>query len=800
MKFTLAWLKDHLDTDADLDRITDTLTMIGLELEGVEDRAKALAPFVVGYVEEAKQHPNADRLQLCVVNTGETTQEVVCGAPNARAGMKGVFAFEGTYIPGSDMTLKKSKIRGVESNGMLCSERELGLSDEHEGIIELPDDAPVGAAVVDVLGLADPVIEIGLTPNRPDCTGVRGIARDLAAAGLGTLKPLDTSEVPGAFDSPIQWKRDLPADAGDACPMVVGRYFRGVKNGPSPQWLQDRLTAIGLRPISALVDITNFVTFDLGRPLHVFDADTIAGDLVMRFARPGERIGALDGKDYELDPEMTVIADDDGPEGIGGVMGGEGSGCDEDTTNVFLEVALFDPVRTAATGRKLGIVSDARYRFERGVDPTSAIWGAHVAARLIVELCGGEASALTVAGDMPDWEQRLALHKGRVASLGGVHVPPEEPARILAALGFDNDDDGEVIHASVPPWRPDIDGEADLVEEVIRIHGYDKIPAVPLERDAVVARPAWTPEQRREGIARRALAARGLVEAITYSFLPRARAELFGGGDDSLMIANPISADLDAMRPSVLPNLLDAAARNAARGHADAALFEVGPQHDDDTPEGQKLVAAGVRAGAATPRHWSGGARTVDAFDAKSDAVAALEAVGAPVANLQVERDAPAWYRPGRSGALKLGPNVLAYFGEAHPAVLRSVDLNGPVAQFEVFLDNLPAPKGKKSAARPLLALSAFQPVERDFAFVVDADTDAGALLRTARGAEKTLITDASVFDIYEGAELGEGKKSIAISVTLQPTEATLTDAEIDAVADKIVAAVAKATGGVLRG
>ncbi len=801
MKFTLSWLKEHLATEAALGDITHTLSMIGLEVEGVEDRAKDLAPFVVGYVTEARQHPNADRLRLCVVEIGGGKSfEVVCGAPNARAGMKGVFAGEGTVIPGSGIKLKKSKIRGVESNGMLCSEAELGLSDDHQGIIELADDAEIGTPAAAALGLSDPVIEIGLTPNRPDCAGVRGIARDLAAAGLGTLKPLDIEPVKGTFESPVTWRRDLPDEASDACPMVVGRSFRGLTNGPSPQWMRDRLTAIGLRPISALVDITNYVTFDLARPLHVFDIDALAGDLTMRLARPGETLGALDGKDYTLDEAMTVIADDDRVQGIGGVMGGEGSGCGADTTEVFLEVALFDPIRTAATGRKLGIMSDARYRFERGLDPTSALWGAEVAARLITEICGGEASALTIAGEMPDWARRQTLRNARIASLGGVDLAPGEPARILSLLGFDNDGDGEIIDVAIPPWRPDIDGEADLVEEVLRIHGYDNIPVVSMTRETTVAPPALDASQRRGARARRALAARGLIEAVTFSFMPRGRAQAFGGVADEMVLDNPISADLDAMRPSILPNLLDAVARNQARGMDDAALFELGPQYVDTTPDGQSLTAAGVRAGATSPRHWSAAPRAVDAFDAKADALDALAAAGAPVANLQVSREAPGWYHPGRSGVLTLGPKPLAAFGEVHPAILRDLDIRGAVAAFEVFMDAVPPAKARKSAARTFLALAALQPVERDFAFVVDATVDAAKLIRAATGAERGLITHVDLFDVYEGPELGENKKSLAITVTLQPKDASLTDAEIDAVADKIVAAVGKATGGMLRG
>ncbi len=806
MKFTFDWLKEHLETDRPLADIVEKLSMIGLEVEGVEDRAEALASFRVAHVVSAGKHPDADRLKVCMVDYGDGDPvQVVCGAPNARAGMKGVFAASGAYIPGIDVTLKKSKIRGQESNGMLLSEREMGLSDDHEGIVELPDETEIGSPAVDALGLSDPVIEIGLTPNRQDCAGIRGIARDLAAAGLGTLKPLDAPETGGTFASPIQWQRDLPADAQDACPLVVGRYFKGVKNGPSPQWLQDRLRAIGLRPISALVDITNYVTFDLARPLHVFDAAKVQGNVTMRLAKDGEKVLALDGEEYELDSTMTVIADDNGVEAIGGIMGDEVSGVTEDTTDVFLEVALFDPIRTATSGRKLGIMSDARYRFERGVDPESAYWGAHVATRMILDLCGGEASELTVAGDMPAWPREVRLRKSRVAALGGLDVPGDEQVRILADLGFEPVDEGATIRTSVPSWRQDIDGEADLVEEVLRIRGYDDIPVVPLPRGTTIAAPAWSVSQRRESAARRALAARGMTEAVTFSFMKRDTAELFGFDNEALVVDNPISADLDAMRPSILPNLLDAARRNADRGYPDVALFEVGPKYSGDGDDGQAIVAAAIRTGKHDPRHWCVPQRDVDAFDARADAYAALEAAGAPVANLQVTRDAPAWYHPGRSGVFRLGPNALASFGDIHPAVLRAMDIDGPAVGIVVNLHLIPTPKQKKgksggSAARPLLHLSPFQAVHRDFAFVVDAGTDAGDIVRAARGADKDLIVDTSVFDVYQGEHVGEGRKSVAISVTLQPTEATLTDEQIDAVANKVTAEVEKRTGGVLRG
>jgi phenylalanyl-tRNA synthetase beta chain len=796
VKIPVSWLKAHLDTDADTASLSERLTMLGLQVEGVEDRARELAPFVVGHVVEAWKHPNADRLKLARVDTGKGIIQVVCGAPNARTGMKGVFAAPGTRIPGTGDTLKAGRIRGEDSNGMLCSARELALSDEHEGIIELPEDAPVGAPVAQVLGFTDAVIDIALTPNRGDCAGVRGVARDLAAAGVGKLKPLDTSPVKGSFASPIKWLRGFTAEKSDACPFVAGRYFRGVKNGPSPQWMQDRLRAVGLRPISALVDITQYVTLDIARPLHVFDAKKVQGDLTMRLARAGEKILALDGKTYALDTEMTVIADARGPQGIAGCMGGEETKVDENTTEVFLEVALFDPRRTAATGRKLGIESDARYRFERGVDPTSADWGTEVSTRMILEICGGETSEVVAAGEMPKWQRAATLRASRVGALGGLDLPAAESKAILDRLGFKTAGN-EPITAEIPPWRPDIEGEADLVEEVVRVAGYDRIPAVTLTRVAAVSRPALTATQRRVGEVKRVLAARGLVEAVTYSFLPSSQAKLFGGAPDELHLMNPISADLDQMRPSALPNLVAAARRNADRNLRDIALFEVGPAYENPTDKGQRLVAAGLRAG-QTPRHWTAKPRAYDALDAKSDALAALAMMGAPVESVEVGPGAPDWYHPGRSGTLKLGPNVLGYFGELHPNALAAMEAAPPIAVFEVFLDKVPAPRAK-GAAKLMLKLSPYQPVERDFAFVVDANVTAAAVLKAAKGADKNFITGVELFDVYEGEGVGAGKKSLAISVRLQPTEATFTDAEIEAIAQKIVAAVAKATGATLR-
>ena len=799
MKFTFSWLREHLETDAPLEAIADRLSMIGLEVDAVDDPAAALAEFVVGDVVEAGPHPNADRLRLCTVDVGGGERfEVVCGAPNARAGMKGVFARAGCVIPSTGTKLKKSKIRGVESSGMLCSERELGLSDEHEGIIDLDGDFAAGTPAAEALGIGDPVVEIGLTPNRSDCAGVRGIARDLAAAGMGRLKPLDIAAVEGGFESPLSWRRDFAPGDGDACPFVVGRTFRNVRNRPSPKWLQDRLIAIGLRPISALVDITNYVTFDLARPLHVFDADKVTGDPTMRLAREGESVAALDGRTYALDPSMTVIADDTGVLAIGGVMGGEATGCGDDTTSVFLEVALFDPVRTATTGRRLGIVSDARYRFERGVDPTSALWGAEVAAKLILDICGGEASALTMAGEMPDRRRTVALRKSRIASLGGVEVESGAAHRILGDLGFEIEDVGEALTATVPPWRPDIEGEADLVEEVLRINGFEAIPAVPLRAATAVPGAAWSQAQTRRGRVRRALAARGLTEAVTFSFMSGEKAEAFGAAA-SLRLANPISVDLVQMRPSILPNLLDAAARNAARGIADIALFEIGPQYADGRNV-QSQAACGLRVGGTAPRHWAGTRADVDAYHAKADALAALEAAGVAAHNLRIGDDVPAWYHPGRGASLMLGPKPLARFGEVHPAMLERFDLRGPAAAFEVMLDDVPARKASKGSSRPMLHLAALQPVERDFAFVVDEATPGTALTTAARGADKTLIADVALFDVYRGPELGADRKSVALCVTLQPRDATLTDADIEAVGERIVAAVSKATGAVLRG
>ena len=797
MKTTLAWLKTHLDTDASLETIVRTLVMGGLEVESVENRAKDLAAFIVARIIEARPHPNADRLKLCRVDTGKGEVEVVCGAPNARTGLVGVFAPTGTVIPRSGAVLKASQIRGVQSNGMLCSGYELKLSEDHEGIIELPEELAPGMAFATAMGLDDPVLDVKVTPNRADCLGVRGIARDLAAAGLGRLKPLEASPVAGKYPCPITVRLDGPDHK--ACPLFLGRLVRGIKNGPSPRWLQDRLTAIGLRPISALVDITNFLTYDLDRPLHVFDAEKLQGDLVLRGALPGETLEALNGKSYALDPEMTVIADAAGAQSLGGVIGGARTGCTETTRDVFIEAALFDPVRTAATGRKLGLQSDARYRFERGVDPEFTAPGMEIATRLILELCGGEPSAVTIAGEVPQWRRQYRLRGNRVESLGGVVISPTDQRRILEDLGCKLESAVGGFAVEPPSWRGDIEGEADLVEEILRIRGYDAIPAVALARDAVLPKPALSPMQRRVALVRRSLAARGLVEAVTFSFLPRAQAELFGGGGAALILANPISADLDAMRPSVLPNLLTAAQRNADRGYPDGALFEIGPLYKDDTPEGQLALATGIRAGRTGVKRWDDPGRAVDAFLAKADASAALAAAGAAIDSLQVASEAPAWYHPGRSGTLRQGNKPLAHFGELHPGVLDRLGVAGPAVGFEVFLNAVPAPRARQSRAKPLLVLSPFQPVERDFAFVVDESVSAETVLRAARGVDRKLVTEVRLFDVYRGKGVEDGKKSLAITIVLQPQEATLTEEAIDAFSKKLIATVEKASGGALR-
>ena len=802
MKFTLSWLRDHLETNATLDDILEALTDLGLEVEEVSDPAAILGSFTVGEVLSAEKHPDADRLKVCQVATSTGPQQIICGAPNARAGIKVVVAQPGDYIPGIDTTIHVGKIRGVESFGMMLSEREMELSDEHDGIIELPEDATVGQRYVDYAGKNDPTIEIAITPNRPDALGVAGIARDLAARGLGTLKLEPPIVVPGSFPCPITV--DLDATVADkACPLFLGRVIKGVKNGPSPRWLQERLRAIGLRPISALVDITNFFTYDRNRPLHVFDADKVHGSLTVRRARPGETLEALDEKTYTFDGTETVIADERSVESIGGVMGGLASGCTDATTNVFLEAAYFDPTLTAQTGRKLKITSDAKYRFERGIDPAFTPQGIELATQMILDLCGGEASEVFTAGKVPETSRFYTLDTDRVKRLVGMEIAAEEQIRILTDLGFGVAREHGGVEAWVPSWRPDVHGEADLVEEVARVASLTKLEGVPMPRVPGVTPPVLTPLQRRTRAIRRQIAGLGYNECVTYSFIDATNAARFGGGTEATQLGNPISSDMSHMRPDLLPGLLQAAARNQARGYTDLALFEVGPVWAGGEPEDQSLIAAGLLTGYSGPRDALGARRPVDVFDAKADAEAALAALGAP-AGLMVMRTAPEWFHPGRSGVLSLGPKTpLAVFGEVHPGLLEAMEVKGPAVAFAVRVEAVPQPK-RSGATRSALSISDFQAVERDFAFVVDNNVEAQTLLRAAKGADKALVADVSLFAVFAGdvaeAQMGAGKKSLAIAVRLQPTSGTLTDDQIEAVSKKIIAQVGKATGGVLRG
>ncbi len=806
MKFTLSWLKEHLETDAALDEICERLTAIGLEVEDVDDKA-AYKPFVIAKVLTAEKHPEADRLKVLMVDAGDGKPvQIVCGAPNARAGLVGALARPGTYVPGIDVTLAVGKIRGVESHGMMCSEKELNISDNHDGIIDLPADAPVGTSFAAYAGLDDPVIEINLTPNRPDCTSIFGIARDLAASGLGKLKLPKASDFKVEGETPVEVR--IVLDDERLCPGFAYRLVRGVKNGPSPKWMQQRLLAIGLRPISALVDVTNYMTFDQGRPMHVFDADKVRGDLVVRRAREGEEILALDTRTYKLNPANVIIADDNGPESIGGIMGGEHSGCDENTVNVLIESALWDPINIAKTGRSHGIITDARYRFERGVDPEYMVPGLERTTELVLEMCGGTAAAAKVTGYKGHVKSVVEFPFSEVKRLTGLTVSNEEGREILTGLGFDVEGAGEVVTVAVPSWRPDIDGKADLVEEIMRIHGVDNIKPAPLPSTGAVNGRILTPLQIRTRTAKRALAARGMLEAVTWSFISHEQATLFGGGSHELRLANPIAADMSDMRPSLLPGLLAAAQRNADRGFGDVAIFEVSGTYENDTPEGQRRVAAGVRRGTASlagaGRMWSnaakGGGKPVDVYDAKADALSVLEACGLPMANVQIEPGAPSWYHPGRSGTIKMGPKViLGYFGEFHPKTLEALDVTGALTGFEVYVDAIPEPKKKATRTKPALELSPFQMVRRDFAFVVDRTVDAGAIVKAAGSADRRLITGVNVFDVFEGASLGEGRKSVAIEVLIQPVEKTLTDEDFEALTKKIIANVEKTTGGTLR-
>ena len=821
MKFTLSWLKDHLETTAPLAQITDTLTRIGLELESVTDRGAALAPFRIARVVEAVQHPNADRLRACTVDPGDgALVSVVCGAPNARAGMIGVFAPPGSFIPGTGITLKVGDIRGVRSAGMLLSAREMGLGEDHDGIMDLPEDAPVGAAYATWAKLDDPVIDISVTPNRGDALSVRGVARDLAAAGLGVLKPWSPQPVPARFTSTLRWDVRM----AEACPWILGRMVRGLRNGPSPHWLADRLTAIGLRPINALVDITNLFTYEFGRPLHVFDADKVMGHTLTLRPGAGETFRALNGKDYTVTPDDCAIADAAGVQSLAGVVGGEATGCDGHTTSVFLECALFDPIRVARTGRRHQIASDARQRFERGVDPALPPQAVEAATRMILDSCGGEASEVVAAGAEPAWRRTASLRFSRIAGLGGLDVAPDAAVAALEGLGFSvTARDAARVTVQVPSWRndiaastaldpaPDLDParahaaaesreavepEADLIEEVLRLHGLDSVPPVSMSVAGLVPQVTLTPRQVRTGLARRTLAAQGMAECVGFSFMPSATAALFAPADPALRLANPIAADLDQLRPTPVATLALAAQRNAARGWPELALFEIGPAFAGVAAEAQPLVAAGLRAG-TTPRSWIAPARSVDAMDAKADLYAALMALGVPMEALSVTADAAGFYHPGQSGVVRQGPKtVLGTFGALHPRVLTALGLAGPMVAFELFLDAVADPKRRRRSAPDL---PAFMPVRRDFAFLLDRAVTAEAVLRAARGAERSLIASVTLFDAYAGDKVQEGRKSLAIEVMFQPRERTLTDAEIEAACAKVAVAVEKATGGRLR-
>ena len=790
MKFTLSWLKEHLETEADLATIVETLTRIGLEVEGVENPAEKLAPFVVAQVLTAAPHPQADKLQVLTVDagTGEAIQ-VVCGAPNARAGLKGVFGPPGAYVPGSDLTLKVAAIRGVESRGMMCSIRELELGEAHEGIIELDEDAPVGVGFAAWAALDDPVIDVAVTPNRQDAMGVHGIARDLAAAGIGTLKPVDVPAIAGTWPCPVE----ITLEDEEGCPVFYGRALRGVRNGPSPDWLQRRLKAVGQRPISALVDMTNYITLSYGRPLHVFDLAKLRGNLTARRARDGEELLALNGRTYRLDPSITAIADEAGADGIGGIMGGERTSVDEHTTDILIECAWFDPERIALSGQKLGLTSDARSRFERGADPAFVEAGIELGTALAMQLAGGEPSRIFRAGTPPIPARVVDYRPARCAELAGVAVPEDRQAQILQRLGFVVTR-GDVWKIAVPSWRRDVDGAADIVEEVIRIEGLDQVPSTPLPRAPGVARPTATAEQLIERRARRIAAARGLNEAVTWSFLAEREAEAFGGS--AWVLANPISEEMKAMRPSLLPGLLAAAARNAARGAETIRLFEIGRRYLGD---GERATLGLVLAGPRGPRHWGGRTGPVDAYDAKAEALAILAAAGAPVDNLQVLGDAGVAYHPGQSGRLCLGPkNALAEFGTLHPRIAKAFDLDGPVVAAEIFLDAIPAKRGQAGHMRSAYQPPALQAVTRDFAFLVPAGLPADQLVRAVRGADKAAIAGARLFDVFTGQGVPEGQKSLAIEVSLQPQEKSFTEDELQTIAAKIVSAAAR-LGATLR-
>ena len=804
MKFTLSWLKDHLETTASVSELAQGLNMIGLEVGEIVDPANKLGAFTIAKVVSAEQHPNADKLKVLMVDPGDGNNiQIICGAPNARKGMLGVLAKPGDHIPGLNTTLGVGNIRDVESHGMLCSERELEISDEHEGIIDLPEDAPLGGSFVKYARLDDPIIEIDLTPNRPDCTGIHGIARDLAAAGFGKLKEIIQPKIEGKFPCPTNVKLEFE-NSKSLCPAFAIRAVKEINNGPSPQWLQNRITAIGLRPINKLVDITNYITFEFGRPLHVFDAKKVKGNLVVRRGKTGESILALDDKEYKVDEDTCVITDDNGIESLSGIMGGQHSGCDDETVDVLIESALWVPENIAQTGRKLGIISDARYRFERGVDPNFMIPGIELATKMILELCGGKPSETIVAGTVPKENKVIEFPLSEIKRLSGLDVLPTEAKEILTNLGFQISGSTDELKVKVPSWRPDIHGKADLVEEVLRISGIDKVPSTPLPRLNDVAKKVLTTSQIRRNKARRAFAIRGFNEAITWSFISKSQAELFGGGKPGLNLTNPISSELTDMRPSLIPGLLTACQRNSNRGYTDIAMFEIGQVFLSDEPDGQVNHATGIRQHTAilsgAGRHWLNDADNVSVFDAKADALSVLESLGAPTDKLQVNDDAPSWYHPGRSGTLKLGPKtILANFGEIHPKILRELDIKVAISVFEIMLENIPETRNKKNKSKGALKLSDQMSVNRDFAFIIDKAISVENVIKAAKNADKKLIDQITLFDVYQGQGIDLDKKSVAINVSIQPRVHTLTDKEIDEISGKIISSVETATGGSIR-
>ncbi len=794
MKFTLSWLKEHLDTSATIDELCETLTKIGLEVEEIFNPAAELDGFISAKIETVEMHPDSDHLHILTVNNGTEKFQVVCGAPNVKEGLVGIFAPSGSLIPAYGERLKPTKIRGIDSCGMMCSEKELCVGDDHTGIIELPADTPIGKPAAEVLNI-DPVIEIAITPNRAECLGVRGVARDLAAAGVGTLKPLNIAKTEAKFANPIK----ISVECSEECPTYTGRYIRNVNNKAiTPKWMKDRLNAIGIHSISPLVDITNYINYDLARPLHVFDADKLCGDVVIRMAQNGEKFKALNDKEYELKNTSLGICDAEGVQCLGGIMGGMEKGCNEDTSNVLLECALFKPECIARTGRHLQIDSDSRYRYERWVDPKSNIAGSDYATALILEICGGEASELTVVGS-EDCEPRVAyLRPERLESFIGMPVSAEKSMDILQNLGFEVSLENGQIKAISPSWRGDIEGEHDLVEEVVRMIGLDEIPAASLTMDKFPSQ-TLSAAQHNTMLVKHELASRGMYETVTWSFADSDIAQYFRKSNDVLMLENPIVKELDEMRPSILPNLLLAVKNNAARGYGNVAIFEVGPEFYGRKPNEQSTMATGVRYGQTAKKDWTGSMRDYDVFDAKADALAAIAAAKGPYENPQITTDAPSYYHPGRSGVIRLGKNVLAYFGEIHPSILKKLDIKSRVVAFEVNLDNIPLPRANQNKARKKLELSAFQPVDKDLAFVVDKTVSAASIMAAAKNADRNHITDVRIFDVYEGEHMTDGKKSVAVGLTFQPIEQTFTDKDIENLMNKVIVEVGKKTGGELR-